>query len=270
MTSGRIIGLDTSAGVAVGLAEAGVVVGRRWLDDSRRHAEALVPLLAQVVDEAGWHMTEVTGLAVGMGPGPFTGLRVGIAAAQTLSTAYHLPLRQVCSLDIVAREVVERLALGPETSIAATSERLPTTGPQVVAPVTGALAQQVVAPVTGALDETFPASDDEDTSGQFSVVLDARRREVYWARYDRWGQRLEGPQVSSPTDLPAALPVVGPAAGLVGRTLAWPSPERVDAGLLAAQSEFLPEVGSQPLYLRRPDATVPTGRKSVLVARPTR
>jgi tRNA threonylcarbamoyl adenosine modification protein YeaZ len=200
-----VLGIDTAAGVSVGVAVDGVVVARRTLADSRRHVESLVPLVAEALQEAGRSLKAVTRIGVGVGPGPFTGLRVGIVAARTWAAAGDVPLRHVCSLDVVA------LAAAPLET-------------------------------------------------EFVATLDARRHEVYWARYSPMGLRLEGPNVSSPDTLPG-LPVVGwgGAAALAHAV--------VDAGVLAARLDELPEVGAEPLYLRRPDAAVSTKRKSVLGGR---
>jgi tRNA threonylcarbamoyladenosine biosynthesis protein TsaB len=105
----------------------------------------------------------------------------------------------------------------------------------------------------------------------FLVATDARRREVYWARYSPAGERLSGPGVSAPASLPAGLPTAGEGAvaypGL-GEPIAprFPSAAAL-AGLaarrLAAGDGLLPP---EPLYLRRPDARVPGPPKSVLTA----
>lgn len=98
--------------------------------------------------------------------------------------------------------------------------------------------------------------------GEFVVVADARRKEVYWARYAADGSRLDGPFVTAPDQVPQ-LPLAGPGAGITGRECAGPA--AIDAGLLAAAGDRLPDAGLEPLYLRRPDATVPTTRKSTLL-----
>jgi len=106
----------------------------------------------------------------------------------------------------------------------------------------------------------------------FLVATDARRREVYWARYSPAGERLSGPAVAAPASLPAGLPAAGegPVAypGLLGEPIPPRFPSAVTlAGLaaarLAAGDGLLPP---QPLYLRRPDARVPGPPKSVLTA----
>jgi tRNA threonylcarbamoyl adenosine modification protein YeaZ len=206
------LGIDTASVVAAGLADAGHVVGSAQLPDTRAHVEGLVPLVEWVLSEAGVDFAELDAVAVGVGPGPFTGLRVGVAAALVIAEALRIPVKGVCGLDVLARQ---------------------------------------------ALRDSMPDSD-------LLVVTDARRKELYWASYSAAGERLTGPHVSAPAELPP-LPVFGPAAELYplpGPVLGTPA--GVDAGLLAHVAVGLPDAGLEPLYLRRPDAEVSTARKSVL------
>ena len=111
-----------------------------------------------------------------------------------------------------------------------------------------------------ALEEAYAAAAGFDgAEGEFVAVSDARRKEVYWARYAADGTRLTGPFVTPAADLPA-LPVTGPGAALAGGTSV-----PLDGGLLALAGPNLPDVGLSPLYLRRPDAEVPSTRKSTLL-----
>jgi tRNA threonylcarbamoyl adenosine modification protein YeaZ len=104
----------------------------------------------------------------------------------------------------------------------------------------------------------------------FLVTTDARRREVYWARYSPAGDRLSGPGVTAPAALPAGLPAAGDGPYLYPDVLAEPiAPRYPSAATLAtlaaerfaAGGRMLPAV---PLYLRRPDARVPGPPKRVL------
>lgn len=106
----------------------------------------------------------------------------------------------------------------------------------------------------------------------FLVATDARRREVYWARYSAAGERLSGPGVAAPASLPAGLPAAGEGPvlhpGLLGEPIAprFPSAATLAglaAGRLAVGRGLLPP---EPLYLRRPDAREPGPPKSVLAA----
>lgn len=109
---------------------------------------------------------------------------------------------------------------------------------------------------------------------EFLVATDARRREVYWARYSPSGERLSGPAVGAPAALPAGLPVAGDGgllyAGLLGDPIEPRYPSAATAARLAAQRLAAggPLLPPEPLYLRRPDARVPGPPKSVLAARP--
>lgn len=202
------LGIDTSTDVRVGLADDSGVLASRAVTDPRAHAEQLMPLVVATLAGAGRRLDDVGLIVVGVGPGPFTGLRVGVVTAQTLGLALGVPVRGVCSLDAVA---------------------------------------------------AGHAAADDDGDDAFLAVSDARRREVYWARYAADGRRLEGPAVSPASELPD-LPVIGPGAHLAGGEASG-----LDGGVLAFTGPRLPEAGLSPLYLRRPDAEVPTTRKSTLL-----
>ena len=138
-----ILAFDTSSALtSVAVVDDGGVVAARDHDDARRHAEVLAPLLAEVlpfVDAAG-----LDAIACGVGPGPYTGLRVGIATALAVGAVWQRPVVGICSLDAIAMAVLD---LGSR-------------------------------------------------SADFGVAVDARRHEVYWARYGADGTRLAGPRVS--------------------------------------------------------------------------
>lgn len=205
-----VLGIDTSTQVSAGVARDGVAVASIGHDGSRRHVEELMPAIDEALAQAGCSLGDVDRIAVGVGPGPFTGLRVGIVTAQVLGATLGVPVTGVCSLDVVAAE----MTAGPE---------------------------------------------------EFVVVSDARRKELYWARY-RGGARVGEPQVSAPAEVPA-LPVVGPASRLYPDVIGdrvVDGPTRLDAGVLAAAVERLSDAGLAPLYLRRPDASTPSRRKSAL------
>jgi tRNA threonylcarbamoyl adenosine modification protein YeaZ len=89
--------------------ETRAVVAERRSEQRMRHGEQLAPLIADVLADAGLVQQDVTAVAVGVGPGPFTGLRVGLVTARTLSYVLDIPVYGVCSLDVVALEA----ALGP-------------------------------------------------------------------------------------------------------------------------------------------------------------
>lgn len=70
------------------------------------HGESLAPLVDQVLREAGLEPSALTSIGVGTGPGPFTGLRVGLVSARMLGLALGVPVRGVCSLDVIAAQAV--------------------------------------------------------------------------------------------------------------------------------------------------------------------
>lgn len=218
-----VLALDTAtpavtAGIveltAAGLFTRSVRVAR----DARKHAELLMPAVLAACAEAGADLCAVDAIVTGAGPGPFTGLRVGMVTAAALGDALGVPVHGVCSLDAIAADATAGLA------------------------------------------------------GNLVVVIDARRREVYWAAYDAAARRICGPRVESPAALADRLGALGVAAaaggsaeglGLPVREPGSPSP----AGLVAVAAGVL---GSgvapgplEPLYLRRPDAAEPGARKRV-------
>ena len=118
-----VLGIDTSATVCAGVAGAGVVLASGSVSDSRAHAEQLMPLVQRVLAEAGTGLSELEAIAVGVGPGPFTGLRVGVAAATVLAETLGIPVRGVCSLDVLAVQAVEGGVVGAAEFVVATDAR---------------------------------------------------------------------------------------------------------------------------------------------------
>lgn len=101
------LGIDTSHYVAVGLAYASQPVERIVVPDTRAHLESVTPQVMTLLASAGISLADIDSFAVGMGPGPFTGLRVGIATAETLAFAGGAPLLRVCSLDVTAAQLTD-------------------------------------------------------------------------------------------------------------------------------------------------------------------
>ena len=160
------------------------VLAERITVDARAHAELITPNVLASVSDAGVAMDGIDAVVVGCGPGPFTGLRVGMATAAALGHALDVPVFGVCSLDAIGGQ----------------------------------------------------------TTGEVLVITDARRREVYWARYHD-GLRIDGPGVAAQADIPLG------GAQLVA--FAQPS----SAGLVAAVRDWAGQPHPLiPLYLRRPDA----------------
>ncbi|MCG5431771.1 tRNA (adenosine(37)-N6)-threonylcarbamoyltransferase complex dimerization subunit type 1 TsaB [Mycobacterium sp. MYCO198283] len=177
------------------------VLGQRVTVDPRAHVEQLTPNVLGALRDAGLSMADLGAVVVGCGPGPFTGLRVGMATAAAYGHALGIAVHGVCSLDGI-----------------------------------------------GALTADEPAD--------VLVVTDARRREVYWARY-RAGRRVDGPEVAAPADVP--VDGVRAVAGSPDHAALFALP-RIDhvhpdpAGLVASVTDWDDPQPPAPLYLRRPDA----------------
>ena len=97
-----LLAIDTSTGTSVAVVARDGVRAVRTSADTRGHAEVIGGFLRAVLAEAGIVPAELEGVAVGMGPGPFTGLRVGIAAARTFALGIDRPVLPVVSHDAVA------------------------------------------------------------------------------------------------------------------------------------------------------------------------
>jgi tRNA threonylcarbamoyladenosine biosynthesis protein TsaB len=102
----RVLGIETSTSQAsVALLEGGQVVLERASARPKQSAERLLPLISELLSEAGWLRESIERIGVSVGPGSFTGLRVGIACAQGLSLGLGVPLVGVSSLRAMARAV---------------------------------------------------------------------------------------------------------------------------------------------------------------------
>jgi tRNA threonylcarbamoyl adenosine modification protein YeaZ len=201
-----------------GAAQKLETVAVRVTENPRAHAEILTPQILECLAEAGCGPADLDAVVVGVGPGPFTGLRVGMATAAAFGDALGIPVHGVCTLDALAADVF--------------------------------------------------AADANATAGpDLLVVTDARRREVYWARYSG-GHRVEGPEVRKPSEVTAAPSrrIAGSPAhtelfDLPAAPVHAPSP----AGLVAvAAPDLIAGTAPQPLvplYLRRPDAVETAARK---------
>jgi len=98
-----VLGMDTATpqvGVAIG--DGGVVRGEIRLSGGRRHAEQLAPAIQSLCRDTGIRLDQLAALAVGIGPGLFTGLRVGVTTAKTMAQALRIPVVPIPSLDLVA------------------------------------------------------------------------------------------------------------------------------------------------------------------------
>ncbi len=206
-----LLALDTATNaVTVALHDGTAVVAESTVEDRLRHGELLAPAIAHVLTDAGLAPADLTRIAVGVGPGPYTGLRIGLVTATTMAAALGIEVVGVGTLDVVAAEV--------------------------------------------------------DVEGPFLVATDARRKEVFWAGFAGPLDRTSEPAVDLPDAVASDLPVAGNGPSLypscfphaVGPLL--PS-AAVLAGLVISGRARLVE--ARPVYLRRPDAVVPAGRRRV-------
>lgn len=173
------LAIDTSTSrTSVALLDSDRTIFSQSHEGATDHGRALSELVSKAL-ESGSAPDQVV---VGMGPGPFTGLRVGIAFAQSFALARAIPVIGVCSLDAI--EIAE---------------------------------------------------------SEYTVAIDARRKEIYWARY-KDGHRIEGPSVNKPEE--------------VGDFIIDIYPDMRKLVQLAATQNV-----TEPIYLRRPDA-VPTAERS--------
>jgi tRNA threonylcarbamoyladenosine biosynthesis protein TsaB len=109
-----LLALDTATpAVTVAVADGDRVLAERTTVDARRHGELLAPAVAAVLRDAGVGRTAVDRVAVGVGPGPFTGLRVGLVTARMLGAVLGVPVVGVCTLDVLALMAVDDGVTGP-------------------------------------------------------------------------------------------------------------------------------------------------------------
>lgn len=115
-----LLALDTATpAVTVALLDGATVLAESTTVDARRHGELLAPAIEQVLREAAAGPGELTAVAVGLGPGPYTGLRIGVVTAAAMSHALGVPAYGGCSLDVVAADA----ELGEEFVVATDARR---------------------------------------------------------------------------------------------------------------------------------------------------
>lgn len=119
-----LLAFDTSSPtVSVAVHDGVDVVGETASSQPMKHGEQLLPTIQRVLASVSASPRDLTALAVGVGPGPFTGLRVGLVTARTLAHTLELPVYGVCSLDVLAVEAVETGAVGGEFVVATDARR---------------------------------------------------------------------------------------------------------------------------------------------------
>jgi tRNA threonylcarbamoyl adenosine modification protein YeaZ len=163
-----LLAFDTATPqVSVALHDGEEVIAELVSDRAMKHGEQLAPLIADVLAGAGAVRQDLTAVAVGAGPGPFTGLRVGLVTARTLAFALDIPVYAACSLDVIAAECVASGVAGPfavatdarrkEVYLATYDElgrRLD--GPQVIRPADGATDQPTAGEGALLYPDAFP------------------------------------------------------------------------------------------------------------------
>lgn len=227
-----LLAFDTATPqVSLAISAEGVVVGEVRLGHDRRHAEHLAPGIEYLCRQLDLELSRLSGIAVGLGPGLFTGLRVGVTTAKTMAQALRVPIVGVPSLDVVA----------------------------------------------------YPL---RHASRVIVVALDARRDEVFHARYQPVPggvQRVSDYEVGTPDDLVADLVAAGDEVLLAGDGVlryrnafasidraehagaSFAAPSAVALLELAAarmeREEFSSAWDVEPLYLRRSDAEIEWERR---------
>jgi tRNA threonylcarbamoyl adenosine modification protein YeaZ len=201
-----LLALDTATpALTVALHDGSRALAGQTLVSTRKHGELLAAMIEQVLAAGGASRGDLEAVAVGTGPGPYTGLRAGLVTARVLASALGIPAVGVCTLDVIARSAVEAAA-----------------------------------------------------GREFLVASDARRKEVYWARYAPDGQRLAGPYVNPPgagLEGNGASQDSGCGTGRQGQRAADPSP-RKGAGGSGVPCLPQPEEGARAQASRdgRPEA----------------
>lgn len=226
--AGVLLAIDTSTSAitvalldprAEGHGPGGRVLAERTVLDSRAHGELVAPGVVAVLGEAGLTAADVTAVVTGTGPGPFTGLRVGIVSARTFALAREIPVHGLCSLDALAHEAAQGALAGVERFVVATDARRKEVYWAAYQVVDGLPVAQAAPEVCRPAD-LGPRLEGRPVVGRGPVLYPADL-----------GEPLEG----APLDVSA-----GALADLAARRLA----EGADLS------------DTTPLYLRRPDAVL--------------
>lgn len=208
--------------------------------DTRRHAEVIGESIAFCLDAAGVAPHELSAVVAGMGPGPFTGLRVGIVAARAFAFGAGKPCLPLISHDAIAFERLGGLALA----------------------ISGE------APDPAATETAVP-----EPAAPLLVITDARRRELYWSAFSGLDDaglpaRLAAPGLARPAEIFDVVAGSCGSAFVAEATRTDPTSTPVSAAALGMLGEVLfaagrPFARDEPLYLRSPDVTVPGAPKRV-------
>ncbi len=119
-----LLTLDTATPlVTVALHDGSDVVAEHVAERAMKHGEQLAPLIERCLLDVGAVRQDLTAIGVGVGPGPFTGLRVGLVTARTLAFVLEIPVYGVCSLDVLAIEAVDTGAVTSDFVVATDARR---------------------------------------------------------------------------------------------------------------------------------------------------
>lgn len=164
-----LLAFDTATPrVTVAVADGATVLAEHRSQQTMRHGEQLAPLIQQALADADVDRAALTAIAVGVGPGPFTGLRVGLVTARTLGYVLGIPVHGVCTLDVLAAEAVASGTVGGPFTVTTDARRkevyLATydgsgrrlTGPDVARPDEVATSEAVVGPGAELYPHAFP------------------------------------------------------------------------------------------------------------------
>jgi tRNA threonylcarbamoyl adenosine modification protein YeaZ len=142
-----MLAIDTSSSAVTAAVHDGrAVLADRTVLGAQAHGELLAPTIEAVLAEAGVGVDALTVLVVGAGPGPFTGLRVGLVTARVMGDALGIPAYGVCSLDALAAQAIAEESVSTSFAVATDARRKEVylaaydatgarvTGPEVVRP----------------------------------------------------------------------------------------------------------------------------------------
>jgi tRNA threonylcarbamoyladenosine biosynthesis protein TsaB len=188
-----LLAFDTATPlVTVALHDGSDVVAERVSERPMKHGEQLAPLIAAVLEDAGIVRQDLTAIGVGAGPGPFTGLRVGLVTARTLAFVLEIPVYAVCSLDVLAVEAVSTGVVGSDFLVATDARRKEVylaaydasgarqDGPQVIRPAEAASELPVVGEGAVLYPDSFPQAVGpvRPSAGWLARVIAEERAEL--------------------------------------------------------------------------------------------
>jgi tRNA threonylcarbamoyl adenosine modification protein YeaZ len=189
-----LLAFDTATpAVTVALYDGERIVAERTTVDAMRHGELLAPGIAGVLGDVGLIQQDLTAVAVGVGPGPFTGLRVGLMTARTLAAVLEIPVYGVCTLDVLAVEAVDSGIVDGPFHVATDARRKEVyfasydadgtrlSGPEVLKPASVATSEPVVGRGAVLYPDSFPDArlPENPSAAVLARVVAEERAELY-------------------------------------------------------------------------------------------